>query len=60
MKGQGGSGWTMCSAQELREHSSTAQPVPVGTISAHILKMLESGANQVCIHIVCIQWSIGC
>ena len=44
---QGGSGWTMCSVQGLRDHSSTAQPVPVESTPAHMLKMLESDACQV-------------
>ena len=44
-----GSGWTMCSARGLREHLSAARPVPVESIPpAHMLKMLESGACQVC------------
>ena len=44
---QGGSGWTMCSAQGLRDHSSTVQPVPVESTPAHMLKMLESDVNLV-------------
>ena len=47
LEAQGGSGWTMCSAQGLRDHSSTAQLVPVESTPAHMLKMLESDVNMV-------------
>ena len=46
-KARGGSGWTVSSAQGLRDHSSTAQPVPVESTPAHMLKMLGSGVSQV-------------
>ena len=41
VKGEDGYGWTMYSVREVRENSLIVWPVPVESILAHMLKMLE-------------------